>query len=196
MTQLRDILISKTRVKLLEIFLSQPKKIFYVRELVRLSGEQINAVRRELQRLTRVGLAKKEERGNRLYYCLRRDHPFFNDLLCLVWKTTGLGREIIDNQMKIGKIKFAMLSGKFAKGLSRQKNEIDFLIVGEVILPQIAALVRAEEAKKKTEINYTVMSEDEFNFRKRRRDPFIIEILSGSRLMLIGDEEVLLEGLR
>jgi hypothetical protein len=42
------------------------------------------------------------------------------------------------------------------------------------------------------EINYTIMSEEEFDFRKKRTDPFIMGILAGSRVMLIGDEESLL----
>ena len=63
---------------------------------------------------------------------------------------------------------------------------------GEVVLPELALLVRSEEARRGEEINYTVMSEDEFAFRKKRRDPFIMSILSGSRVMIIGDEEELL----
>ena len=49
-----------------------------------------------------------------------------------------------------------------------------------------------EEKRLGSEINYTIMSEEEFTFRKKRTDPFIIEILSGSRVMLLGDEENLL----
>ena len=194
MAQLRDFFISKTRVKLLKVFLSNPKKIFYVRELVRLTGEQINAVRRELQRMKEKGMVRKEERGNRLYYNFRKDYPFFDQLLALVGKTTGLGGEIIKNQRKIGKIKFATLSGGFLKDIPRKKNEIDLLIVGQVVLPQIASLIRAEEARREREVNYTVMTEEEFNFRKRRRDPFILRILSTSRVMLIGDEEEVIRG--
>lgn len=194
MAKLSDLFISKTRVKLLKIFFSNPKKIFYVRELVRLTEEQINAVRRELDRMNKKGIIRKEERGNRLYYGLRKDYSFYNELLFLVGKTTGLGSEIIKNQRKIGKIKFAMLSGRFLKDLPRQQKEIDLLVVGQVILPQIASLVRAEEAIRKQEINYTVMTEEELDFRKRRRDPFILRVLSGSRAMLIGDEEELIKG--
>lgn len=194
MAKLSDLFISKTRVKLLKIFFSNPKKIFYVRELVRLTEEQINAVRRELDRMNKKGIIRKEERGNRLYYGLRKDYSFYNELLFLVGKTTGLGSEIIKNQRKIGKIKFAMISGRFLKDLPRQQKEIDLLVVGQVILPQIASLVRAEEAIRKQEINYTVMTEEELDFRKRRRDPFILRVLSGSRVMLIGDEEELIKG--
>jgi hypothetical protein len=37
------------------------------------------------------------------------------------------------------------------------------------------------------------MTEDEFEFRKRRNDPFIGEILSRVRVLLIGDEEELVK---
>ena len=65
------------------------------------------------------------------------------------------------------------------------------LVVGDVVLPELAALVRKEESIRGKEINYTVMSREELEFRKKRRDPFLLGILSGSRVMIIGDEEVL-----
>jgi hypothetical protein len=37
------------------------------------------------------------------------------------------------------------------------------------------------------------MTEEEFLFRKRRRDPFIVDILNSGRVMLIGDEEEMLK---
>ena len=40
---------SKTRVKLLYLFLNNPGRAFYVREITRRVDEQINSVRRELQ---------------------------------------------------------------------------------------------------------------------------------------------------
>ena len=51
MASLQDLFVSKVRVKLLQIFLSEPKEIFYVRQLVRKADEEINAVRRELARM-------------------------------------------------------------------------------------------------------------------------------------------------
>jgi len=60
-------------------------------------------------------------------------------------------------------------------------------------LPEISQIIRQEEQKREREINYTVMSEDEFEFRKRRRDPFVISILNGARIMVIGDEEELVK---
>ncbi|MFC1711497.1 hypothetical protein ACFLZ1_02820 [Patescibacteria group bacterium] len=189
MAGLQDFFISKVRVKLLKIFLSNPDEIYYVRQLVRLAHEEINAVRRELKRMEQRGLVKKEGRGNRLYYEFRKDYPFYADLLSLVIKTTGLGEQIIKNRNKIGRIKYAMLSGKFARKKPSQQADVNLLVVGEVVLPQLATVIREFETKLKKEINYTVMTKEEFTFRKKRRDPFITSILMGSRIMLIGDEE-------
>jgi len=190
---LSDLITSKSRVKLLSIFLGNPFEMFHVRELVRRTGDEINAVRRELFFLEKKGILSKEPRANRVYYSLSKNYPFYFDLLRIGVKTVGLGAEILVNRAKLGKIKYAMFSGKFARRLKVEPDEINLLLVGTVVLPELTLLIRGEEKRLNTEINYTVMSEDEFDFRKKRRDPFILSILSGSRIMLIGDEESMLE---
>ena len=190
---LEDIIVSKTRIKLLELFLTNPGKIFHVRDLVRRVSEEINAVRRELAHLEKKGLVAKEPRGNRLYYAMRRDYTLYNELTDIFAKTRGLGFDILKNRVKLGRIKFASLSGRFARHLPKiDAEQVDVLIIGEVVLPELALLIRAEEARRGEEINYTVMTEEEFAFRKKRRDPFIISILQGARVMVIGDEEELI----
>ena len=59
---LKDLFISKTRVKLLETFLTDSTQMFHVRDMVRKTGDEINAVRRELKRMESSGLLKKENR--------------------------------------------------------------------------------------------------------------------------------------
>ncbi len=189
---LEDLIISRVRVKILNLFLLHPGKIFHVRDIVRKVGEEINAVRRELAHLESSGIVSKEQRANRLFYTFRKDYHLYFDLLELVNKTTGLGLDLLKNKAKLGKIKFAMMSGRFIRGLPKKDpNLVDLLIVGNVVLPELAQLVKAEEVRRECELNYTVMSEEEFSFRKRRRDPFVLSILEGSRLLIIGDEEEL-----
>lgn len=50
---------SRTRIKLLKIFLAQPHQHFFVRELTRVIGERINSVRREISNLERLGVIAK-----------------------------------------------------------------------------------------------------------------------------------------
>lgn len=187
-----DLITSKTRVKVLSTFLSSPDSMHHVREVVRMTGEEINAVRRELMLLEKKGIAKREPRANRVYYYLDKSYPFYYDLVKLYAKIDGLGAEIIKNRVKLGKIKFAMLSGKFARHIKDEIESVDLLVVGTVVIPELSVLVRDEEARRGSEINYSVMPEEEFIFRKRRRDPFISSIINGSRVMLLGDEDAML----
>jgi len=187
-----DLITSRSRVKLLTVFIANPTDMFHVRELVRRTGDEINAVRRELSYLEKRGVLTKEPRANRVYYFLSKNYEFYFDLLKIGAKTVGLGEGIIKNRVKLGRIKYAMFSGKFARRLPKGPEDVDLLIVGAIVLPELALLVREEEKRLDTEINYTVMTEEEFDFRKKKRDPFILSILNGSRLMLIGDEENML----
>ncbi|HUD09717.1 MAG TPA: hypothetical protein VMR77_02865 [Patescibacteria group bacterium] len=187
-----DLITSKSRIKLLNVFLSSPNDMLHVRELVRRTHDEINAVRRELAFLEKKGILTREPRANRVYYFLNKNYPFYYDLLRIGSKSVGLGADILKNRVKLGRIKYAMFSGRFLRKMKDQPDEVDLLIVGNVVLPELALLVREEEKRLNTEINYTVMTEEEFSFRRKKRDPFIISILAGSRVVLIGDEETML----
>ena len=186
---LEDLIISRVRVKILQLYFLSLGNMYHVREIVRRTNEEINAVRRELLHLEKAGILSKERRANRLFYLLRKDYPLYFDLCEIITKTKGLGGSILKNKVKLGKIKYALISGKFARNIPRSGNEVDLLIVGKIVLPELAQLVRAEEVKRERELNYTVMSEEEFEFRKRRKDPFISGILMRSKVVIVGDEE-------
>lgn len=193
MESLQDFMISRVRVAVVELFFRQPQEMFFVREITRQTKEEINAVRRELDRLMACGLLKSEERGNRLYYYLNKNYLYYPELLRMVAKSTGLGSRIVKLRRKLGEIKFAMLSGKFIQTDLSRRSEVDVLIVGEVVLPEVEALMKDEEERLGREITYTVLTTEEFSFRKQRRDPFLMEVLYGTRIMVIGNEEELVE---
>lgn len=193
MANLGDIITSKVRVEILELFFSNLSEMYHVRGIVREINEEINAVRRELEKLEEVGILKKEPRGNRVYYFIRKDYAGFGDLVSMVAKSTSLGKVICDSRQKLGKVSFVMFSGKFVRMKPRKNDEeVDVLVVGEVVLPELAMIIRTFESKLGREINYTVMTKEELDYRKKRRDPFLQGIFLGSRTMIIGDEEELI----
>lgn len=193
MDSLQDFIISRVRVKILELFFNQPGEMYFVREITRQTHEEINAVRRELDRMLAAGILKSEERGNRLYYYLNRNYTFFAELLRMVRKSTGLGQKLIKHRKKLGTVKFVMFSGKFVQSSRSRQSEVDILVVGDVVLAELEALMNEEQQRLGREINYTVLAEDEFAFRKQRRDPFLLDVLYGTRVMVIGNEEDLVE---
>src|SRR5471030_2486815 len=68
---------SKTRVKLLQLFYSNPNRAFYVREITRKIDEQINSVRRELSNLLSIGIITSDASNNRLYYEVNQDYQHY-----------------------------------------------------------------------------------------------------------------------
>src|SRR5689334_25397779 len=110
-----DLITSKSRVKVLNVFLANPNDMFHVRELVRRTKDEINAVRRELAFLESKGILTREPRANRVYYSLNKNYPFYFDLIKIGAKNSGLGEQILKNRVKLGKIKYAMFSGRFLR---------------------------------------------------------------------------------
>lgn len=188
MADLSDLLVSKVRVKMLSLFFEKSNDMFYVREITRLIKEEINAVRRELDRLLECGLLKSEQRANRLYYYLNKKYLYYQELQRIIIKTSGLGKKIRKYRRKLGSLSYVVFTGAFLNKEKLNKDELDILVIGEVVLPELESLVKAEEKEFGREINYAVLETEEFEFRKARRDPFIMEVMYGVRVMVIGDE--------
>ncbi len=191
---LEELFVSRVRVKILQLFLSSNDELFHVREIVRRVDEEINAVRRELARMEKFGMASSEWRANRRLYRFRKDYIYYKELLNLVAKSTGLGGAIMKNKGKLGRIKYAMLATRYFNSKLSGSENVDLLIVGQIVLPELQAIVADEQVKRENEINYSFMDEAEFQFRVKRRDPFILKVITQPKIMLLGDEEDLLSG--
>jgi len=189
MTSLQDFMISRVRVKMFELFFTNPGEMYYVRQITRKIKEEINAVRRELDKMLGYGLLRSEQRGNRLYYYLNKRYLYFQEIHQMVTKNTGLGKKIRKLRRKLGTLEFVMFSGRFVRGLAPRQNEVDVLVIGDVVLPELEALIKEEESRLEREVRVAVFEKKEFDFRKTRRDPFIMDILFSSRVMVIGNED-------
>jgi hypothetical protein len=181
--------ISKVRIKIIRLFFLHPDVPYHIRGVVREISEEINAVRRELLRLEHIKLLKSERKGNRLYFTLLDNFPFYEELLSIVYKTYGLGGEIIRCQKELGEVKYAFLTKAYTKNIKASMQDIDLLLVGEINTTALTSAIQRAERQTGREINYAVLKDSEFILRKKRRDAFTISMLQGSKIMLIGDED-------
>lgn len=184
---LDQLFISKVRIKALKHFFMHQDEAIHLRAAVREFDEEINAVRRELERMEAVDLLITERKGNRKYFRLNKDFTFFEELLGMVYKTFGLGGEIISKAEKLGNIKFAMLTQGFTHGKHVGSHAMDLVVVGEDMdVKELDALVNKEEKRIGKDIHYTVLTSLDLQTRKRRRDAFIQELMQQDKVMLIG----------
>lgn len=188
---------SKTRLKLLQLFLANPGKSFYVRELARLIGVQLNAVRREIMNLERVGLIAQARPKTREFESTERCkfyeldttsmlYPEFKELLNKVQIIEE--REFVNELKKrAGKIKFLMLTGFFTED---NKAESDLLIVGNLKGAIVSKIVREFEKNIGRELRYTMMSESEFHDRREVGDRFLYSLLEAKNIIAIDEYRV------
>jgi predicted nucleotidyltransferase len=183
---LEALISSKVRVKLLTLFLLNPESEFYIREIVRLTGENINGVRRELANLESFGLLIGRRRGNQQYFTVNLDFFLYNDLQQLVLKTEGVARVIRENLSHLQGIECIFIYGSFARGTAGGRSDIDLFIVGDLDEEVLIPLVHASERAINREINYTLMHGSEFERRREAGDPFVKNVMSERKIMIIG----------
>lgn len=180
---MKQLFVSQVRVDILKLFLLRPAISYHVREITRRVGTEINAVRRELANLSNLGMLQSSAQKNRVYYQLRHDFPFLDEVLGLVVKEEGIGKALVGGR-NADEIKFAFVSTPFLLGRVASSQDIDLLIVGRVPLRKISDVIKEEEKHRGQEINYAVLSEKEFEELKKRRDPTIMNALLQPKVVL------------
>jgi len=188
---LEGLITSRVRVKLLTLFLANPSAEYYLKGLVRGLGENNNTIRRELNRLSRIGLLCTRRQGNLKYYRVNKECPIYPELKSIVFKTTGIGQTLKDSLTELGQIDQAFIYGSVAKGDEGANSDIDLLIVGEVELSRLRRLLRDLERRLGREISETVYGKGEFIQRQREGDAFLLRVLSGPKIVLIGEGDAL-----
>jgi len=108
---LANLITSKTRLKLLGLFLTNPEKEYYLRDIARRLKENISAVRRELKNLEDAGIVKSRREGTLKYYSTNKACPIYPELRSIYLKTDGLGDELRRELPKAGKIETAYVYG-------------------------------------------------------------------------------------
>lgn len=181
---------SKTRVKLLQLFYSNPNRAFYVREITRKIDEQINSVRRELANLLSIGIISSDNNNNRLYYEVNQKFEHYDALSAIfgkgvISKTKDESAPDSDELTKIkalGNVQLAFYTGQFTRD---ETAGVDLVLVGDINPTQAAKFVEELEKKEGKEIRYAVMTADEFEYRRQVNDRFITIVGSAKKQVLI-----------
>lgn len=186
---------SKTRVKLLQLFYTNPNRAFYVREITRKIDEQINSVRRELANLLSVGIISSDTNNNKLYYEVNQKYEHYDAFRSIFGngggakKTKAIKDDARDGLKALGKVDLALYTGSFTRD---ESAGIDLLLVGDINQHALDKYVTELEAKEGRDIRYTVMSTADFAYRRQIKDRFITNVLDAKKQILV-DKDNLVE---
>jgi predicted nucleotidyltransferase len=188
---LQKLFSSRVRVEILSAFLMNPERELYVREVERLTGEDYKNVSMELRNLEEIGLLSSRNEGNLKYFSLNKGFVIYKELKSIFMKTkgaVGIIREAVSAKRHID---YAFIYGSFAAGEERAESDIDVMVIGGISLEEVLRLIRGPEEKLSREINVSLYDLQEMRKRVKDRDSFIMEVLEGSKIMLVGDEDEL-----
>lgn len=203
---------SKTRVKLLKLFMTNPNRSFYVREITRKIDEQINSVRRELSNLLSIGIISSDSSNNKLYYEVSQDYEHYQALASLFGgkpmklvedetskkksedkkpKTKAkTSARVGDDEKALGNVDLVVLGGIFTRD---KKAPVDLLVVGDVTPSSLDKYVADLEKTASSEIRYAVFTAGEFAYRRQIKDKFITLMLDSKLTVKVDKQSVLSE---
>jgi hypothetical protein len=205
---LEQIFGSKTRTRLLKLFLLNPEKVYFIRELTRLIDTQINSVRRELQNLLQCKLiqevnaaelekelqraeetptnSKKQKNLERLakkYFQANTDYLLFRELRAIFLRGPFLHQDdLVRDIRSLEHLDMAVLSGFF---VDNDDSHVDLLIVGNVNRTKLTKIIHGFEKVFEKEINYTTLTKDEYLYRHSLSDRFLFGVLEGKNKIII-----------
>lgn len=180
-------LVSRTKQQILAATLMQPEREWYLLELARHLGVRPSSLQRDLKVLTEAGILKSRKSGNRAYFQADTNCPIHGELAQVLLKTVGLVDVLREALRSLAnRINFALVYGSIATASERSHSDIDFLVVGDVALSQLAPILRKAELRVGRPVNPTVYGAAEFEKRFREGNHFLKAVLQGEPLFIIG----------
>ncbi|MEA3420803.1 MAG: nucleotidyltransferase domain-containing protein [Acidobacteriota bacterium] len=187
MLEIRALISSRIRIKILRILALQPENAYNINELSRLTGFSPRGVEKELKNLLSGGILRKEVTGNQHRYQLDPSCPIYLEIKKIIVKTVGIA-ELIKNALNPIKndIKYAFVFGSFVSGDFGNDSDVDLFIITELSGLKLAALLSDVQSKTGRSLNVAQFTLDEFNRRKARNDHFLTRVLGGPKIEIIG----------
>jgi hypothetical protein len=187
---------SNTRFRLLRFFLQHPENAYFVRELTRSLDVQINAIRREINILLKIGIIKEIQKTRselndgksgstlRKYYAIDPTCVYFSELTAMFIKDQTVDEQefLKEVQQFAGIVDLFLLTGRFTNDFD---STSDMLLVGNIKPRVLEKLIKKHEKDYGFEIRYTIMSKEEYIERKYVMDKFLFSLFEGKHVVII-----------
>ena len=187
---LADALFTKTQQRVMRVLFGQPQRSFYASEVIRDASTGSGAAQRELARLEESGLIVTRRIGNQKHYQANAASPLFSELRNIVLKTVGLAEPLRDALKPVAaNIRAAFVYGSVAKATDQGASDIDLMVVSDSLsYGEVFGAVDKVSRALGRNVNPTVYSAAEFSRRAKNENVFIMRVLEGPKVWVIGSE--------
>jgi predicted nucleotidyltransferase len=185
---LSNLFTSKIRINMLTLFLMNPDREFYLRELVKILNISPRSVSLELKNLSNIELLKKRISGKQHYYRANTGHILFKDLQNMFLKTVGV-KDVIYKLIKPFEqnIECCFIYGSIARGNFSSGSDIDLMIIGTISSKTLSPVLLKAGDSLNREINFSIFSKKEILERLKTNDHFIYRLFGEKKIVILGD---------
>ena len=190
-SRLGDALFSRTQQQVLGLLYGHPQQSFFVNQILRLTGMGVHTIKRELDRMTEVGILTMFRIGNQHHYQANPACPIYAELAGIVRKTFGIADVIRAALEPHGdEIELAFIYGSIARLEESAESDIDLL----VIAPDLAyaelmeTLSESEQALGRT-INPNIYDAGEIRDRLGQNNAFLVRVMEQPKIWIKGDDD-------
>ncbi|MDZ4226340.1 MAG: hypothetical protein U1C66_02530 [Patescibacteria group bacterium] len=165
---------SAARVKLLRLFLFNPRQSVTTKDAATRARVRSKDARKELGLLVRLNLLERHSRRSGARYTLSSNSPYVLALQNLLLNTPARGEEMYGRLRSAGALKFIVVSGIF---IGEWDSSIDLLVVGDRMRESnLREKVRLLEAEVGKEIRYAALTTSDFLYRLNMNDHLIRDV--------------------
>lgn len=180
---LEDLLDSTPESTALAFMLLAPPRAFSAMELSARLGVKDQAFAKIMASLLQHAYIKQFSKGGVKYFIINSKNTIFPEIRAALVK----GRQLYEDELFLALKKLPGITAAFLSGLFVGKTElpVDMLLVGNVKRELLDTFIGQCQKMMQQELNYSIMTEQEFLERRNTFDRFIKDIFDYPHLVVI-----------
>lgn len=180
---LGNLLTSKPKANLINMFLAHPGRAFSAMELKFATHCPSKLLLSTLKELSKMEFLNIFEKKRKKYYQINKHFALYPELVNMLRKVRRVPKDQLSAAAsKVGDCKLAALTGIF---VGKPRIETDLLFVGKVSVKRLERFLKLATKLAEQEISFTVFSPHEFEYRKIMNDRFVKNILENNPVLAV-----------
>jgi predicted nucleotidyltransferase len=190
-SRLGDALFSTTQQKVLGLLYGRPHESYFVNQILRITGMGVHTIKRELDRMTAVGILTMIRIGNQHHYRANSECPIYIELLGIVRKTFGIADVIKAALMERDEqIELVFIYGSIAKAQEVASSDIDLMVVArDLAYAELMETLNDAEQSLGRAINPTIYDASEIKGKLKHKNAFLVRVMEQPKIWIKGGED-------
>ncbi len=180
---LSQLLSSKPKTNIINLFLAHPARSFSLTEIRTNAHAPTKLLKQTLKELDKIEFLNVSVKNRVKYFQMNKHFALFPELVTLLRKVKQVPTDdLVRQASKLGPMKLIALTGVF---VGKPRLETDLLLVGKVSNKKLSRFLILAEKYAEQEISYTVFSSQEFEYRKIMNDRFVKNIMENNPFLVV-----------